>query len=89
MLLEECAALNRFWRSHDNLYGRVRALFFFTRSTASIYRIGLRFRLTTLVPFAAVGHLLNAAFRKLSKHCSERNMDWPERRSLERLCGCL
>ncbi len=62
VLLEECAALNRFWRSHDNLYGRVRALFFLY----SIHRFHLQnrseIRATTLVPFTAVGHLLKRRF---------------------------
>jgi len=62
VLLEECADLNRFWRSHDNLYGRVRALFFLY----SIHRFHLQNRAEiqarTLVPFAAVGHLLKRRF---------------------------
>ena len=61
-LIEECAALDGFWRSHDNLYGRVRALFFLY----SIHRFHLQSRAeihgTTLIPFAVVGHLLQRRF---------------------------
>ena len=61
-LIEECVALDGFWRSHDNLYGRVRALFFLY----SIHRFHLQSRAEiqgrTLIPFAAVGHLLQRRF---------------------------
>ncbi len=61
-LLAECAALNRFWRAHDNLYGRVRALFFLY----SIHRFHLQQRAeiqaATLIPFAATANLLKRRF---------------------------
>jgi hypothetical protein len=74
VLLEECAALNRFWRNHDNLYGRVRALFFLY----SIHRFHLQnrpeIRARTLIPFAAVGHLLRRRFPEALEalHSEER-----------------
>ncbi len=61
-LLAECAGLNQFWRSHDNLYGRVRALLFLY----DIHRFHLQYRpevqATSLVPFEAASHLLKRRF---------------------------
>ncbi len=64
VLLDECAALDRFWRAHDNLYGRVRALFFLY----SIHRFHLQYRpeiqAATLIPFEATAHLLKRRFHE-------------------------
>lgn len=63
-LLAECAALDRFRRSSDNLYERVRALFFLH----AIYRYHLPDRLPQqtpgLIPFAAYNHLLRRRFEE-------------------------
>jgi hypothetical protein len=63
-LLAECAALDRFRRASDNLYERVRALFF-------LYAIH-RFHISTrpgegsraLIPFAGYTHLLKRRFEE-------------------------
>ncbi len=63
-LLAECQALDAFWRASDNLYQRVRALFF-------LYAIH-RFHLPTrpeankagLIPFEATRHLLKRRFEE-------------------------
>jgi len=61
-LLAEAAALDAFRRTADNLYERVRALFFL----AAIYRYHLPPRLGTapsgLIPFAGYRHLLQRRF---------------------------
>ncbi len=61
-LRAECVALNEFWRSHDNLYGRARALFFLY----NIHRFHLQYRpeiqSVSLIPFEATAHLLKRRF---------------------------
>ena len=64
-LLEHCAALERFRRKEQNLYARVRALFFL----AAIYRYHLPPRLEAeqiaskgLIPFDGYEHLLSRRF---------------------------
>jgi hypothetical protein len=75
VLLAECAALNRFWRTHDNLYGRVRALFFLY----SINRFHLPYRpeiqAATLIPFEATANLLKRRFLEALEalHRAERS----------------
>lgn len=66
-LLAECAALDAFRRRHENLYERVRALFFLY----AIHRFHLPDRLAPparlgvgLVPFAGYAHLLNRRFEE-------------------------
>ncbi len=66
-LLAECAALDAFRRRHENLYERVRALFFLY----AIHRFHLPDRLPPavrpgqgLVPFAGYEHLLNRRFEE-------------------------
>src|SRR5215204_6771713 len=63
-LQEECAALDRFRRSSDNLYERVRALFFLY----AIYRFHLPLLLTEqepgLLPFEGHTHLLKRRFEE-------------------------
>jgi hypothetical protein len=63
-LLDECAALDRFWRSRENLYERVRAQFFLF----SIYRFHLPFRpemgASGLIPFEATNYLLKRRFEE-------------------------
>lgn len=68
-LLEECAALDAFRRRHENLYERVRALFFLY----AIHRFHLPARLGAspasrpghgLVPFSGFVHLLNRRFEE-------------------------
>ena len=61
-LLEHCDALDLFWRKTDNLYQRVRALFFLF----SIHRFHLPNRLddshSGKIPFSAYQHLLERRF---------------------------
>jgi galactokinase/mevalonate kinase-like predicted kinase len=61
-LLSDADALDRFWRTSDNLYHRVRALFFL----AAIHRFHLPPVLTNqsvgLIPFASYQHLLGRRF---------------------------
>ena len=63
-LLRECAALNEFWRKSENLYERVRALFFLY----ALYRFHLPQRTelegTGLIPFEATSHLLRRRFEE-------------------------
>jgi galactokinase/mevalonate kinase-like predicted kinase len=63
-LLDECAALDRFWRTCENLYERVRAQFFLF----SIYRFHLPFRAEIgacgHTPFAATKYLLQRRFEE-------------------------
>jgi hypothetical protein len=68
-LLEECAALDAFRRHHENLYERVRALFFL----AAVHRFHLPARPGTapankpghgLIPFPGFVHLLNRRFEE-------------------------
>lgn len=70
-LMAECASLDRFRRTNDNLYARVRALFFLH----AIYRYHLPDRLPQpasgqsgqapgLIPFAAYNHLLRRRFEE-------------------------
>ncbi|MCA9077574.1 MAG: UTP--glucose-1-phosphate uridylyltransferase [Planctomycetaceae bacterium] len=63
-LLAQCRELDEFRRQSDNLYHRVRALFFL----AAIYRYHLPSRLpvsnTGLVPFAGHEHLLERRFQE-------------------------
>ncbi|MCG3149710.1 MAG: hypothetical protein PCFJNLEI_03175 [Verrucomicrobiae bacterium] len=63
-LLIECAALDAFRRQSDNLYERVRALFFLY----AIYRFHLPAKLpatsATLIPFAGYSRLLNRRFEE-------------------------
>jgi hypothetical protein len=63
-LLRECAALDQFWRSRENLYERVRAQFFLF----SIYRFHLPFRgelgASGLIPFEATNYLLKRRFEE-------------------------
>lgn len=68
-LLEECAALDAFRRRHENLYERVRALFFLY----AVHRFHLPARLDAssgqrpghgLVPFPGFVHLLNRRFEE-------------------------
>ena len=74
-LLAECAALDAFRRHHENLYERVRALFFLY----AIHRFHLPARLSGeaaagaqpgrgLVPFAGYTHLLNRRFEEAIDH---------------------
>jgi hypothetical protein len=66
-LLAECAALDEFWRNNDNLYERVRALFFLY----AIYRFHLPERRELqgagLIPFEATAHLLKRRFEEASE----------------------
>jgi hypothetical protein len=61
-LLAACASLDRFWRTSDNLYHRVRALLFLS----SIYRFHLPATLsrdnTGRLPFEGYAHLLERRF---------------------------
>lgn len=61
-LLEHCSALDSFWRQTDNLYHRVRALFFLF----SIHRFQLPqhfgARFSGNIPFGAYQHLLERRF---------------------------
>ena len=59
-LQAECAALDAFRRTSDNLYERVRALFFLY----AIYRFHYRATGPTLIPFAGYTHLLNRRFEE-------------------------
>ncbi|HMF79459.1 MAG TPA: UTP--glucose-1-phosphate uridylyltransferase [Bryobacteraceae bacterium] len=63
-LMQECAALDRFWRSSGNLYERVRAQFFLF----SIYRFHLPFRTEVggsgLISFEATNYLLKRRFEE-------------------------
>ena len=63
-LLAECAALDRFRRTSDNLYERVRALFFLY----AIYRFHLPPRLESdrgaLIPFDGYANLLKRRFEE-------------------------
>jgi len=63
-LLEECAALDAFRRSSENLYERVRALFFLY----AIHRFHLptrpELKLRGCIPFAGFEHLLNRRFEE-------------------------
>ena len=62
-LLAECAALDEFRRASDNLYERVRALFFLY----AIYRFHLplhRSSVDTLVPFEGYANLLRRRFEE-------------------------
>lgn len=63
-LLEECAVLDRFRRTSDNLYERVRAQFFLY----AIHRFHLPFKPGVapggLIPFAAATHILNRRFEQ-------------------------
>jgi hypothetical protein len=63
-LLAECASLDAFWRSNDNLYERVRALFFLY----DIYRFHLPDRKelqgSGLIPFEATANLLKRRFEE-------------------------
>ncbi len=70
-LLAECAALDAFRRQSDNLYERVRALFFLH----AIYRFHLPGKLTQptgpgngLIPFPGVQLLLNRRFEEAIDH---------------------
>ena len=61
-LLDHCDALDLFWRNTDNLYHRVRALFFLF----SIHRFHLPARFDEFhsgnIPFSAFQHLLERRF---------------------------
>ena len=64
-LLEACAALDRFRREAQNLYARVRALFFLS----ALHRFHLPPKLSDsaqagLIPFAGFEHLLNRRFEE-------------------------
>ena len=67
-LMEQCAALDAFRRQSDNLYERVRALFFL----CAIHRFhaplkdGIKLR--ALVPFQGYEHLLNRRFEEAIDH---------------------
>ena len=59
--LKECEALEKFWRKSDNLYERVRALFFLY----AIYRFHLTekgIKAEGLIPFEGYDHLLNRRY---------------------------
>lgn len=66
-LLAECAALDKFWRKNENLYERVRALFFLY----AIYRFHLPDRRELqgagLIPFEATSLLLRRRFEEASE----------------------
>ncbi len=60
-LLNECEILEKFWRENDNLYERVRSLFFLY----SIYRFHLPdkgIKEKGLIPFEGYDHLLNRRY---------------------------
>jgi hypothetical protein len=60
-LLNECEALENFWRENENLYERVRSLFFLY----SIYRFHLPekgIKENGLIPFEGYDHLLNRRY---------------------------
>ena len=60
-LLQECESLETFWRENDNLYERVRALFFLY----AIYRFhlpGKGIKAKGLIPFEGYDHLLNRRY---------------------------
>ena len=59
-LLAECAALDRFRRESDNLYERVRALFFLS----AIYRFHLPVGGAGRIPFTGYEHLLQRRFEE-------------------------
>src|SRR5689334_1675551 len=63
-LLAECEALDRFRRSSDNLYERVRALFFLY----AIHRFHMPLKAPpggrSLIPFAGYQHLLKRRFEE-------------------------
>jgi len=63
-LLRECVALDEFWRGSENLYERVRALFFLY----ALYRFHLPQRTELegagLIPFEATSHLLRRRFEE-------------------------
>ena len=63
-LMEECATLDRFRRSSDNLYERVRALFFLY----AIHRFHVPLRpeaaAQAMIPFAGYSHLLKRRFEE-------------------------
>ena len=71
-LLAECAALDAFRRASDNLYERVRALFFLY----AIHRFHLPQqpgrRPSALIPFEGYAHLLRAPLRGGHRHLSGR-----------------
>jgi hypothetical protein len=66
-LIADCAALDKFWRANDNLYERVRALFFLY----AIYRFHLALRPEVagagLIPFEATALLLKRRFEEASE----------------------
>jgi hypothetical protein len=66
-LIAECAALDEFWRANDNLYERVRALFFLY----AIYRFHLPERRELagpgLIPFEATALLLRRRFEEATE----------------------
>jgi hypothetical protein len=66
-LVAECAALDEFRRNSDNLYERVRALFFLY----AIYRFHLpgrpELKDSGLIPFEATAHLLKRRFEEASE----------------------
>lgn len=66
-LLNECQALERFWRSSDNLYERVRALFF-------LYAVH-RFHLPSKVGFPAKGLIPFDGYSALLKRRFEEALD--------------
>jgi hypothetical protein len=63
-LLAECEALDRFRRSSDNLYERVRALFFLYAIHRFHILVRDESRVRSLIPFAGYTHLLKRRFEE-------------------------
>jgi len=63
-LLEECESLDRFRRSSDNLYERVRALFFLYAIHRFHILVRHDARASALIPFAGYTHLLKRRFEE-------------------------
>ena len=63
-LLAECEALDRFRRSSDNLYERVRALFFLYAIHRFHILVRDEARARSLIPFAGYTHLLKRRFEE-------------------------
>ena len=63
-LLEESQALDGFWRGSDNLYQRVRALFFLYAIHRFHFPVRPEISQAGLIPFAAKAHLLKRRFEE-------------------------
>ena len=84
-LLDQCARLDFFRRTSDNLYERVRALFFLY----SIYRFHLPLRAAAgirarAIPFTGYEHLLKRRFEEAIDLSAGTNIAGAKRRHLQR-----